>query len=107
MDNLDIVASVNNKAMKWHSDSELASSDSNRTKSSETNFNANKKSSKQKTFIPKDHLWSRANSLKKAMREIIDHTEKGTQFLFSSIFLKAVFFFLLLSEKTLKLPFGL
>lgn len=79
MDNLDLLANLDNKKMKWHSDSELASDTS--TKSNEdvplAASNQNKKSSKQKVFIPKDHLWSRANSLKKAMREIIDHTERG------------------------------
>lgn len=36
-----------------------------------------KRKRKPKIVIPKEHLWSRANSLKKAVREIINHTEKG------------------------------
>ena len=36
-----------------------------------------KRKRKPKVTIPKEHLWSRANSLKKAVREIINHTEKG------------------------------
>ena len=36
-----------------------------------------KRKRKPKVVIPKEHLWSRANSLKKAVREIINHTEKG------------------------------
>jgi diacylglycerol kinase (ATP) len=30
-----------------------------------------------KVFVPRDALMSRANSLKKALRQIIDHTEQG------------------------------
>ena len=37
-----------------------------------------KRKRKPKIIIPKEHLWSRANSLKKAVREIINHTEKGS-----------------------------
>ncbi|XP_065056573.1 diacylglycerol kinase eta-like isoform X2 [Rhopilema esculentum] len=36
-----------------------------------------KRKRKPKIDIPKEHLWSRANSLKKAVREIITHTEKA------------------------------
>lgn len=32
---------------------------------------------KQKVFVPRDALMSRANSLKKALKQIIEHTEKG------------------------------
>ena len=32
---------------------------------------------KQKVFVPRDALMSRANSLKKALKEIMEHTEKG------------------------------
>ena len=93
MDNLDILATLDGKKMKWHSDSELSLPvDSNRKIGDSISglppqmaatgaiggFTAQtKKTSKQKVFIPKEHLWSRANSLKKAMREIIDHTERG------------------------------
>eukprot|EP00794_Sanderia_malayensis_P011142 gene11142-12314_t len=35
-----------------------------------------RKKRKPKIAIPREHLWSRANSLKKAMRDIISHTEK-------------------------------
>jgi len=81
MDHLDVSPSLDNKKLKWHSDSELtASTDFDRSsKQTATEMQGpNKKQSKQqKVFIPKEHLWSRANSLKKAMREIIDHTEKG------------------------------
>ncbi|XP_066926103.1 diacylglycerol kinase delta-like [Clytia hemisphaerica] len=85
MDNLDIMATLDGKKLKWHSDSELNTSmDSSRAKASglgpgtdNAGFGQTKKTSKQKVFIPKEHLWSRANSLKKAMREIIDHTEKA------------------------------
>ena len=76
MDDLDIHTDFSQKKNKWHSDSELAS-DLKISKSTENLSNPFKRSSKQKVFIPKDHLWSRANSLKKAMKEIIDHTEKG------------------------------
>ena len=58
---------------KWHSESDLTA-DNSRSISEPI---GPKKPSKQKVFIPKDHLWSRANSLKKALREIIDHTESG------------------------------
>lgn len=89
MDNLDILATLDGKKMKWHSDSELSLPvDSNRKIGNNTSglppqtaaagfTSQTKKTSKQKVFIPKEHLWSRANSLKKAMREIIDHTERG------------------------------
>lgn len=113
MENLDILASLDGKKQKWHSDSELSlphptgpnnltRTDFNRTKIGNNNSDSsplpgsgttatlgfastvnslhaqNKKTGKQqKVFIPKEHLWSRANSLKKAMREIIDHTERG------------------------------
>ena len=39
-----------------------------------------KRKRKPKIAIPKEHLWSRANSLKKAVREIINHTEAGAIF---------------------------
>ena len=106
MDNLDIMATLDGKKLKWHSDSELNTSvDSNRAKASgvgpgtdNAGFGQTKKASKQKVFIPKEHLWSRANSLKKAMREIIDHTEKGKErfplciYLFKNSFRKFTFF---------------
>lgn len=71
-----------NKCSRWHSDSDLGP----KTKSKSDNIidelnylglQTKQKASKQKMFIPKQHLWSRANSLKKAMKEIIEHTEKG------------------------------
>lgn len=77
MDNLDTAASDDTMKIKWHSDSDVSSDAV--TKSTESMFSSNqsKKLNKQKVFIPKDHLWSRANSLKKAMKEIVEHTERG------------------------------
>ncbi len=50
-----------------------------------------RKKRKPKISIPREHLWSRANSLKKAMREIISHTEKGIDSpTFISIMLKLI-----------------
>ena len=73
---------------RWHSDSDISSVKDKDTDEIDDNLsylalssgntsNTKEKPTKQKIFIPKQHLWSRANSLKKAMREIIDHTEKG------------------------------
>ena len=39
----------------------------------------------QAIFKPRDALMHRANSLKKAIRQIIEHTEKGTYTLFDQI----------------------
>ena len=74
LENLDNIPAMSIQQLsKWHSDSELAGDDHGPSELP----SVNKKSTKQKNFIPKDHLWSRANSLKKAMKEIIDHTERG------------------------------
>ena len=84
MDHLDVSPTLENKTLKWHSDSELTPSTdfdglAKHTASEMQGLGPNnkKQNKQQKVFIPKEHLWSRANSLKKAMREIIDHTEKG------------------------------
>ena len=58
------------KSCRSHSDSEI-------TPSEAIAEVIPRKKRKPKVTIPKEHLWSRANSLKKAMREIISHTEKG------------------------------
>ena len=41
------------------------------------NNTSNGSNGKQKVFVPRDALMSRANSLKKALKQIIEHTEKG------------------------------
>lgn len=41
------------------------------------NNQMNNNSKNQRVFVPKDALMSRANSLKKALRQIIEHTETG------------------------------
>ena len=56
---------------RWHSESDIHSDDEPRREPQCF------KKGKPRCFIPKEHLWSRANSLKKAMREIISHTEQG------------------------------
>lgn len=68
MENLDISSLQSPRRSKWHSEPELANDELH---------SMLQRRPKQKVFIPKEHLWSRANSLKKAMREILDHTEKG------------------------------
>ena len=37
----------------------------------------------QAIFKPRDALMSRANSLKKAIRQIIEHTERGKRIMYS------------------------
>lgn len=68
MENLDISSLQSPRRSKWHSEPELANDELH---------SMLQRRPKQKVFIPKEHLWSRANSLKKAMREILDHTEKA------------------------------
>ena len=46
--------------------------------SSEVSGNAGNGNGKQKVFVPRDALMSRANSLKKALKQIIEHAEQGT-----------------------------
>ena len=41
------------------------------------NNQLNSNGKNQKVFVPKDALMSRANSLKKAIKQIIEHTETG------------------------------
>ena len=81
MEHLDQKTELNTEMCpRWHSDSDLGSTKSDNIidELSYLGLQTNKKhTTKQKMFIPKQHLWSRANSLKKAMKEIIEHTEKG------------------------------
>ena len=58
------------ESFKSHSDSEICAEEASIEITP-------KRKRKPKIDIPKEHLWSRANSLKKAVREIINHTEKG------------------------------
>jgi len=48
------------------------------------------KSSTQKLFKPREQLMLRANSLKKAVRQIIEQAEKGAH---SSLLIRMLFFF--------------
>ena len=73
MENIEASLKDVPERIKWHSDTTLASEAEN------SNMHQNHKSIK---FIAKEHLWSRANSLKKALRDIIDHTERGFLCLF-------------------------
>jgi diacylglycerol kinase (ATP) len=41
------------------------------------NNSVNNNGKTQKVFVPRDALMSRANSLKKALKQIIQHTETG------------------------------
>ena len=46
--------------------------------SPESTGHAGNGNGKQKVFVPRDALMSRANSLKKALKQIIEHAEQGT-----------------------------
>ncbi|XP_047130185.1 diacylglycerol kinase eta isoform X3 [Hydra vulgaris] len=64
MENVELSSCKNlGEKKKYHSDITLTEDDI-------------KKSHSSIKFISKEHLWSRANSLKSALRDIIDHTEK-------------------------------
>ena len=41
--------------------------------------NSGNGAAKQKVFVPRDALMSRANSLKKALKQIIEHAEQGKE----------------------------
>ena len=47
--------------------------------SAENSGNSGNGAGKQKVFVPRDALMSRANSLKKALKQIIEHAEQGEE----------------------------
>ena len=47
--------------------------------SAENSGNSGNGAGKQKVFVPRDALMSRANSLKKALKQIIEHAEQGKE----------------------------